>query len=148
MTGAEQRSSLPYEGKAPSFHTGKGLAPEEASSEESEDEFMEARGEVSPPSDPPSPWEEARDTWLEAYGREPGRELKWHEFWPSALPNFGSRGEELESSIAREWINRKGLRLLQCDCHSEVISWRFPRKDYAWHPPRPLGCSWCLKKRL
>ena len=144
MTGAEQRSSLPYEGKAPSFHTGKGLAPGEASSEESEDEFMEARGEVSPPSDPPSPWEEALASRLEAYGRG----LEWHGFWPTAIPNFGSRGEELECSTAREWAKRKGLRLPQCDCHSEEISWRFPRKDYAWHPPRPLGCGGCLKKKL
>ena len=41
---------MPYEGRAPS--TGKGPAPGEASSEDSEDEFEEAWGEVSLPGDP------------------------------------------------------------------------------------------------
>ena len=66
---------------------------------------MEARGEVSPPSDPPSPWEEALASRLEAYGRG----LEWHGFWPTAIPNFGSRGEELECVTVSVDLNKRKL---------------------------------------
>ena len=123
MTGAGERSSLPYEGKAPSSHTGKGPAPRMPSP---------APSRPLPPEGSEEEWEEAKEEVEEGEAEAKGSQVQLREsrevweFWP-----YFDRGAVC---LAREDARKRQVHVLRCQEHK---AW------YLWHPPRPPGCALC-----
>ena len=113
---------MPHEGRAPSFHTGKGPAPC-----------------VPPPAPPcPLPQEGSEEEWEEAKEEveEEEKEVDVASIW-QIWPSF-CREAELHGSLL-EWARRKKNWRLRCQDHK---GW------FLWHPPRPGGCLLCHRKDL
>ena len=140
MSGAGERPSLPYEGKAPSSLTGKGPAPCmpppappcPLPHEGSEEEWEEAKEEVEEEEEEEVEEEEEAVEYLQITA-ETLEDLDpiW-QIWPSFC-----REAELPGSLL-EWARRKKNWRLRCQDHK---GW------FLWHPPRPGGCLLCHRTR-